>query len=450
MTSLVFRSTVALLLAALALAHARADDWPQWLGPRRDSVWREDGILTKFPPKGPKVLWRQPLAVGYTGPAVVGERLYVMDRVRPGDENGKVPVYKAGPGKERVLCLSVRDGKLLWKHEYDSPYVKVGYPSGPRATPLVDGERLYTLGTMGHLFCLDARSGKVHWSKNFVDDYKAPLPVWGWAAHPLIDGDRLICLVGGEKRAVMAFDKRTGKELWQALTTEEICYAPPILSEAGGRKQLIVWLSETVNGLDPQTGKGFWSVPHPADGMPERPAVNIATPLQAGPVLYVSSFYHGTLALKLAADRPAVEVLWRGKNGVPPKSNSLNTVMSTLVVRDGHLYSVCAFGELRCLDAKTGQRQWETYALFGGKKELFGTAFFVEQGDRSFIFTDLGDLVIGRLTPKGFQEIDRTKLIEPTQSTRGRTVVWCHPAFANRCVYVRNDREILCVSLAAP
>jgi outer membrane protein assembly factor BamB len=247
----------------------------------------------------------------------------------------------------------------------------------------------------------------------------------------------------------MAFDKRTGKELWHALTTEEIAYVPPVLCEVDGRKQLVVWLSETVNGLDPATGTVNWSVPHPENGKPERPSVNIATPRQVGSVLYVSSFYHGMLALKLAADRPAA-VLWRGKNRVPPKSDSLNTVMSTLVVKGGYLYGVCAFGELRCLDAKTGQRQWETYALFGRQKALFGTAFFVAQGNRYFVFTDLGDLIICRLTPKGYQEVDRTKLIEPTQETRGRTVVWCHPAFANRCVYVRNDREILCVSLAAP
>jgi outer membrane protein assembly factor BamB len=443
-----FPAAAALLLAALAAVPARADDWPHWMGPKHDGVWREQGILDRFPAKGPKVVWRKPLGVGYSGPSVVGDRAYVMDRQRPGDGEKKNPVYKLGPGKERVLCLSAKDGALIWKHEYDCPYVKLGYPSGPRTTPLVEGDRVYTLGAMGHLFCLGASDGKVIWAKNFVKDYNAPLPVWGWAGHPVIDGDRLICTVGGDKQAVVAFDKRTGKELWKALTDEEICYAPLVLCEAGGRKQVIVWMSESVSGLDPETGKVFWSVPHPADGMPQRPAVNIATPRLAGSVVYVSNFYHGALALKLSADKPSAEVLWRGKG--LPKPNTVNTVMSTLVVRDGHLYSVCGFGEFRCLEAKTGKQVWETYALFGGEKTLFGTAFFVEQGDRYFIFTDLGDLIIGRLTPKEFQEIDRTKLLRPTQETRGRTVVWCHPAFAQRCVWARNDEEIVCVSLAAP
>ncbi len=211
--------TSALLLCALFAAPARADDWPQWLGPKRDAIWRETGILDKFPAGGPKVLWRKPVGPGYTGPAVAKGRVYVMDRVRPGDGEKKQPVYKPGPGKERVLCLSAKDGSLIWKHEYEAPYIKMGYPSGPRTTPLVEGDRVYTLGAAGHLFCLDADTGKVIWAKDFQKDLKAPQPFWGWAGHPLIEGDRLICTVGGPGQAAVAFDKRTGKELWKALST---------------------------------------------------------------------------------------------------------------------------------------------------------------------------------------------------------------------------------------
>src|SRR5262249_25277324 len=168
------------------------------------------------------------------------------------------------PKTERVLCFRASDGKLLWKHEYDAPYAGIGYRAGPRTTPVVHQGKVYTLGTMGHLHCLDAAQGTVLWSKDFMKKYKAKPPVWGWSAHPLLDGDKLICMVGGKGSAVMAFDKDTGKELWRALSTEEICYVPPVIIKAGGKRQLIVWHSEAVNSLDPEKGTKYWSVPYPA------------------------------------------------------------------------------------------------------------------------------------------------------------------------------------------
>jgi hypothetical protein len=164
----------------------------------------------------------------------------------------------------------------------------------------------------------------------------------------------------------------------------------------------------------------------------------------------VSSFYHGTLAVKLAADRPAATVGWRSKSNNPIKPDVLHAVMTTPAIKDGHLYGVCAMGELRCLKAATGERVWETLKAVTGEKAFCGTAFIVEQGDRYFLFNDQGELIIARLTPKGYDEVSRARLLKPTQETRGRTIVWSHPAFANRCVYARNDAEIVCASLAAP
>src|SRR5262249_53685351 len=155
------------------------------------------------------------------GPAVAGGKVYVMDR--QGDVLPKGKEFAKGglPGRERVLCFGAADGKLLWKHEYDCTY-KIAYPEGPRTTPVVHQGKVYTLGGMGDLFCLEADTGKVVWSKNFPRDYQAKPQIWGWASHPLVDGDKLICLVGGDGSAVVAFHKDTGKELWKALTVEEI------------------------------------------------------------------------------------------------------------------------------------------------------------------------------------------------------------------------------------
>jgi outer membrane protein assembly factor BamB len=447
------RTALRLLLPAAIVwagvtAGLRADDWPQWLGPKRDGVWRETGLLDRFPKDGPKVLWKIPIGGGYTGPAVVGDRVYVMDRVLPDTaaEPAKPDAKGNGPGSERVLCLDAANGKVVWKHEYDCTY-RLGYPAGPRTTPLVHDGKVYTLGAMGDLNCLEAASGKVVWSHNFPKEYQAPTPVWGWSASLLLDGDRIVSLVGGKGSAVVAFHKDTGKEAWRALTAEEIGYCPPTPVTAGGKRQLVIWHGEAVNGLEPETGNVLWTQPYPPQGKPMRPVVNIATPRQDGDLLLISSFYHGPLMLKLGADGKATEV-WRGKEPNVEKSEALHALMSTPVLKDGHIYGVSGLGELRCLKADTGERLWETYEATGGKQGLFANAFLVPQGDRFFLFNDQGDLIIARLTPKGYEEIDRAHLLNTTLTTRGRDVTWCHPAFANRCVYVRNDKEMLCVSMA--
>jgi len=234
---------VPIIVIALFAPRIPATDWPQWLGPKRDAIWMEQGLLKSFPKDGPKVIWRQPISEGYAGPAVTGGRVFITDRKKAEPDSANPPPKGTIPGTERVLCLNADDGKTIWSHTYDCPYVKISYPSGPRTTPVVEGDRLYTLGTMGDLLCLNAADGKVIWSKNFIKDYRAPVPLWGWSAHLLLDGEKLFALVGGEDRAVMAFDKKTGKEFWNGLNTKEICYAPPMIAEAGGKKQLIVWLA---------------------------------------------------------------------------------------------------------------------------------------------------------------------------------------------------------------
>jgi outer membrane protein assembly factor BamB len=435
----------------LVPAGGRALDWPQWLGPNRDGIWRETGLLDRFPVGGPQVLWRTPMGAGYSGPAIAEGRVYVMDRQRARDVAGKPrrPTRDGIPGNERVLCLNAGDGKIIWKHEYDCPYT-ISYPNGPRTTPLVHQDRVYTLGAMGDLLCLDRLTGKVRWAKNLMKEYRLDgPPVWGWAAHPLLDGDRVYCLVGGAGSAVVAFHKDTGKEIWRALSTEEIGYSPPMIYEIGGKRQLIIWLSDSINGLDPITGKVYWTKPYPADVLPQRPAVNIVTVRRLGDLLFLSTYYHGPMMLKVAAEKPDATVLWRGKSNNVAKPDGLHSLMATPVLKDGYIYGVCANGELRCLKADTGEQLWQTYAATCGKKTDCASAFLVPQGDRFILFNDQGNLILAELSPKGYHEIDRAHILEPVTEARGRHVVWSHPAFAQRCVFVRNDKEMVCVSLAA-
>jgi outer membrane protein assembly factor BamB len=425
---------------------ARSDDWPQWMGPRRDDAWRETGILERFPANGPTVLWRVPIEGGYCGPAVSGNRLFVLDRPRTRDSNGAESNEVAVVKSERVRCLDATTGKDVWEHSYPCSY-NIGYPGGPRATPTVAGGRVFTLGAIGDLLCLAADTGEVVWARSFPRDYPgAKPPVWGWAAHPLLERDKLICLVGGSNSAVVAFHKDTGKEMWRALTAQEIGYVPPVIYTIAGERQLIIWHPDAVTGLNPANGKVLWAQHYPVGGEPKRPEVTIAMPRIQDDKLFLTCFYQGSMLLQLSSAGP--KILWNRRSTSEEEMNDgLHTVLSTPLFQGNYIYGVCGFGELRCLDAQTGDRVWETYEATGGKKAFFASAFLTTHGDQTFLWNDQGELIIAVLKPSGYQEISRAKLLEPTEKTRGRIVTWCHPAYARRCVYVHNSKELLCASL---
>ena len=217
---------VGLACLAAEAVPASAADWPQWLGPNRDSVWREDGLLETFPASGPKVLWRQSVGGGFAGPAVADGRVFVMDYLTAESPVPSASRRDALTGTERVLCFSARDGQLLWKHEYDRAY-HISYATGPRVTPAVDADRVYTLGAEGDLKCLRVADGTVVWSRDLPRDYEFETPTWGFAGHPLVDGQKLICLVGGEGSIAVAFDKLTGQEIWRSLSARSFSSTLP-------------------------------------------------------------------------------------------------------------------------------------------------------------------------------------------------------------------------------
>ncbi len=220
--SVCFFQFVTLLSFAFFTPVVSAEDWPQWLGPERDGVWRETGIVNEFPPQGPPVLLRTPIDRGFAGPAVAAGRVYITDRILGKRVRNPENPFERGtvPGTERILCLDIADGSELWVHEYDCTYT-VSYPAGPRTTPVVSDGKVYTLGAEGNLFCLDATNGDEIWSRELKKDYNIQSPVWGFSASPLLDGNRLICIVGGPESVVVAFHKDSGKEIWHALSAME-------------------------------------------------------------------------------------------------------------------------------------------------------------------------------------------------------------------------------------
>ncbi len=445
------------LLAVIALASvsvARADDWPQWMGPTRDGVWAETGIARTLPAKGPKEEWRVRIAAGYSGPAVAGGKVYVTDRVLAKGAKNPDDLFDTKQkveSTERVLCLDAKSGKEVWRHEYECVY-QISYPAGPRCTPAVVGGKVYTLGAMGDLYCFAADTGKVVWSKSFVKDYAAKVPTWGFCGHPLVYKNLLICLAGGDNATAVAFDKDTGAEKWKALAAREPGYSPPTLITAGGVDQVVIWHASAINGLDPLTGKVHWTVPlEPMFGM------SIMGPRQSGDRLFAGGI--GACAvLKLDKDKPGASVLWQeaaDKGAKGPKDRGLYPVNMTPFIDAGTIYGVDQPGLLRAVELETGKRLWFTHQPVIGREEAedykgagHGTAFLVKNGDRYFLFSESGELIVATLTPKGYKEVSRAKLLDPTGAAYGRKVLWTHPAFANKCAFVRNDKELACYSLA--
>jgi outer membrane protein assembly factor BamB len=417
-----------------------AEDWPEWRGQGRLGQWTETGILDRFPAAGLDVKWRTPVRPGFAGPAVSRGRVFLTD-------------YRArtiSRGTERAIGLDERTGRILWEREWEADYSGLGtsYAIGPRATPTVDGDRVYVLGAKGALLCLKVADGAVVWSRDFVRDYRADIPTWGSVAAPIVDGARLIALVGGADNAkVVAFDKMTGREIWRALAADsEPGYSAPVIYQAGGRRQLIVWHATALVSLDPEKGEIYWQQPFNA-----RLGLAVATAVREGPLLLVSSFYTGSLMMELAPSLPTARMLWKGTSESETNTDGLHALINTPVIRDGYVYGIDSYGQFRCLNARTGERVWETLAVTR-ERARWAAALMVENQDRYFINNDRGELIIARLTPQKYDEIARTRLIQPTSRQGvGRresgAVNWSHPAYANRHIFARNDEELICASL---
>lgn len=430
---------IALLMLLAAVPTAFADDWPNWMGPKKDNVWYETGIMEKFPAGGPKKLWSFPVAGGYAGPAVVNGMVYIADYVKKEGMTDEGNFQrKPTSGIERVFCVDAKTGKQVWVYEYAVKY-GISYPAGPRCTPAVDGGKVYTLGAEGHLACLDAANGKLVWSKELKTEYKTKSALWGYAAHPFIDGKKLITLAGGEGSHVVAFDKETGKELWKSQTQDEQGYVSPSIIEVGNKRQLLIPGPRAFKALDPETGEKIWSTPYEATN-----GSIIMKPIRIGEHLFVGGYDLKNLMLKFTDDKAGVEVLWKDKSklGLHP--------VNVQPIADGNvIYGMDGGGEMIAFEVPSGKRLWtSTAAIKDGSKLGTGTAFIVRNGSRYVLFNELGEIVFCKLSPTGYEEIDRAKVIEPTSTAFGRGVVWSMPAFADKKMFVRNDKEVICIDLA--
>ena len=415
------------LLAVVLVGLLHADDWPQWRGPHRDGIWRETGVLDRFPPQGLRICWRTPVGPGYSGVVVAQGRVYVCDcQLKP-------------ESIERMHCFEASTGKLLWSFSYPCSYDGLYYGAGPYATPIVQNGKVYMSGPKGHLHCLDAGTGKVLWKHDRMAEYPAILPQCGCNSSPIIEGNLLIVMGGGRAEGcVIAYDTDTGQEVWSALK-DRPGGSSPIGINAGGRRQLVVWTLDSVSSLDPATGKVYWQIP--------TKAMNDGGALTT-PVVYkdLALFIcEKALLIKLDPEKTQGALLSQ-----TARRKSVNTFVSPVFL-DEHYYYSAVNDTLGCFEVVTGNQLWTAKGVSAGN----GNAMFqmTPHEQAVFIFTDGGQLLLAHLAPSGYTELDRATLLEPTKGTwtpiSGKPKTWAQPAYANRHIFARSDEELVCASLEA-
>jgi glucose dehydrogenase len=408
-------------------AQEDAPDWHQFMGPERNGTWITDLEKATLKSTDLRKIWETAIGPGYCGPTTSGGKVYVMD------------LQKADETEERILCLDAASGDVIWTHTYPVEY-NVGYPTGPRASVLIDGDRAYAFGTMGNLHCLDAHTGEIVWKVDGQSGYAIRIPIWGLAASPLVENDLLIVQLGGTPDAcIVAFDKKSGEEQWRALE-DRASYSAPIVIERNGRRILVCWTGDHLVALNPLSGEVYWKIPY----LSKKSVINIATPVVEGSHIFLSSFYEGSMLVKMDADGTSAELLYWRKGESERNTDALHSIISTPFIKDQHVYGIDSYGEFRCLDLLTGDRIWtdSTLTPYG----RWSNAHFIHQGGKLWAFNEKGELVLGEVSPDGFTDLGRAKLVDPVRispNPRGG-VNWAFPAFTGRRIYARSDAKLVC------
>lgn len=417
---------IGVLVSLLFVVSTRADDWPQWRGPARDGAWAEHGVLKAFPPGGLTIRWRTAVGPGLSSPIVAQGRVILTD------------VQLTRPTtKERMLCFAVASGKPLWTYAYDAEYPKTGaneFTQGPVPTPICHDGKVYSIGKTD-LLCLDAMGGTLLWKKALDKEYQAQPSVT--YASPLIEGNLLIIFAGrfsGDASAcLIAIDKDSGKTAWRAVT-DYAAMSSPIVVSAAGKRQVIVWSQQAVTSVDAATGNICWR----EATRTENQSSAVSTPVVQGNRLLI-----GALMMKLDTAKPAATVLWPESKS-PSRRNFSMT--STPMLRSDYVFSARKTGHFVCLDAATGKELWRTDKVtdLSSGASIHLTA----NGDNTFLYTDRGELILASLNGKGYKEISRAAVLAPTFPFGGRKFAWAPPAYANRCIFARSDKELVSASLA--
>ncbi len=401
---------ISLLLGVLCFGFASpafSADWPNWRGPARNGVSPEMGLSFDWPAAGPKVLWKANVGTGFSSKAIAGGRLFTM-----GNENDK----------DSVRCLDAATGKLVWKHEYETPLDPNLFEGGPTSTPTVDGDRVYTIARQGKVFCFNAADGRVLWSRDLADGGELPAPGWGFAGSPTIHGDQLLLNVG---ESGMALDKKTGETLWQS-PAEESGYTTPVVCQLGGKELGIFSSGKHFSAVDLEDGVVVWS-----HRWLTRYGVNACDPIVRGDRILIATGYgKGATLVKHAAEEP--EEVWKEKVLRPQFANP--------VLIGDHAYGIDGDENsrepaLKCVEFETGKEVWSAPEV--------GFGSLIAAGDKLVVLSATGELIVGEANPKGWKERARAKVLQ------GRC--WTPPALANGRLHCRNAAgDLVCLDLRKP
>jgi len=416
---------MAVTLMTLSAQRAQTPSWRQWGGPNRNFIVEATGLAEKWPETGPRMIWSRPLGPGHSAILADDGLLFTMFRIG----NGRT---RQGPweSSESVVALDAATGKTVWEHKYPAKQEDFSYGAGPHSTPLIVGDRLFTIGTNKQFFAFDKRSGKILWSHDLIKEYSAPelliRPVVkaGYGCSPIAYRETLICSVGGPGQSVMAFKQSDGSVVWKNgdfLVSE----APPVLINLAGKDQLVMFGGGTVNGLDPTNGKVLWSHPHdPGNDL------NINTPLW-GPdnILFVSSGYKAgsrAIRLKPEGDITSVEEVWFNGRVRYMFLNGLR-IGDYLYGSNGDLGP----SFLTALDVKTGQPAWQHRGI--------GRVSMVYADGKAIMMEEDGDLVLARLAPEGVTVLSQAKVFD--------TMSWTVPTLVGTTLYARDREKIVALDL---
>jgi outer membrane protein assembly factor BamB len=408
-------------LAARAPAPKRAAsyDWPQFRGPHRDNLSHETGLLKSWPQGGPKLQWTSEQAgIGYSGPAIVGGRLYTMG----GDEKN-----------DFVIALDAKNGKKVWSTPI-GPYVHNDFGSGPRGTPTVDGDRLYALSSSGQLACLKTDSGEKVWSVDLVTDLGGGLPNWNYCESPLVDGDRVLCSPGGTRGTMAALDKNSGTVIWRSTELTDIAgYSSIVPDTVGNVKQYVQLTMKGVAGVAAKDGRLLWYYRHPK----YRTAV-IPTPIVHDNYVYAAVGYGaGDVLLKLTpqADGTQAEQIYNER-----AMNVMDNKHEGVVLVGDYVYGWSDKGGWTCQEFKSGKLMWPSKKLGRGSiTSADGMLYCYSEND--------GTAVLVPASSEGWREKGRLVIPRHTRRREYNNNIWTHPVIANGRLYLRDQELIFCYDI---
>jgi outer membrane protein assembly factor BamB len=409
------RTLPALMATILITTTIFAADWPQWRGPDRTDVSREKGLLKSWPKDGPRLVWKFQEAGGsYSGPSIVGDRLYCC-----------------GSDKERefVFAVNVRNGKQEWSTDFSKGYTH-GRGDGPRGNPTVDGDHLYVLGGGGQLACLETRGGKLVWSKNLSKDLGGQMMSgWGYSESVLIDGDQLICTPGGKNGTLAALDKKTGDVLWRSKeSTDSAAYSSVIIAEVSGVKQYVQMTGKGVIGVAPKDGKVLW---HYTEGKYQTAV--IPTPIYHENHVFITRGYGvGCDMIKLTLNADGT---FKADKDYANK-NMVNHHGGVILLGD-YLYGYSDGKGWVCQDFKTGEIKWSDKKFSKGSVTFAdGMLYCYAEGDGAVVLSEAGTA--------GWKEVGRFKIPETSKLHKGQVMYWTHPVVANGRLYIRDQDLLFC------